>query len=108
MARDLNVKALIGITSSGYTAVRLSHHRPKANIYIFTSNEHLKTQLSLYWGVEVFPISVLGTFTDIVQASKEFLVAEDKLESGDKFINMLSIPVLQDNRTNTVSLGVVE
>lgn len=108
LARDLNVQAIIGITSSGYTAFRLSHHRPKANIYIFTSNEHLKTQLSLYWGVEVFPISVLGTFTDIVQASKEFLVAEGKLESGHKFINMLSIPVLQDNRTNTVSLGIVE
>lgn len=109
LARDLQIQAIIGITSSGYTATRLSHHRPKANIYIFTSNPILVTQLSLYWGVEVFPIETLGDYTegDIVEATKDFLVREGKLKTGDKYINMLSVPVLKDNRTNTVRLGNV-
>ncbi len=109
LARDLQVQAIIGITSSGYTATRLSHHRPKATIYIFTSNPVLVTQLSLYWGVEVFPIEALGDYTagDIVDITKDFLVKEGKLSAGDKYINMLSVPVLKDNRTNTVRLGNV-
>ncbi|MCR9062804.1 MAG: pyruvate kinase [Cytophagales bacterium] len=110
LARDLDVKAIIGYTSSGYTAVRLSHHRPKANIYIFTSNPKLLTQLSLYSGIEVFSSEKMPENHEgnLVDAAKEFLIAEGKLEKGDKFINTLSVPLQADNRTNTVRLSVVE
>ncbi len=110
LARDLKVKALIGITSSGYTAVRLSHHRPKSSIFIFTANEKLKTQLSLYWGVEVFYSESLverKNEMEVVETAKDFLVKAGKLSAGDKFINTLSVPISKDNRTNTVRLGVV-
>lgn len=109
LARDLDVKAIIGITNSGYTAVRLSHHRPKANIYIFTGNKKLASQLSLYWGVEVFSLDNMqtGSESDIVESAKKFLVEKNKLEVGDKFVNTLSVPLLQDRRTNTVRLSKV-
>lgn len=110
LARDLEVKALVGITSSGYTAVRLSHHRPKSNIYIFTSNEKLMTQLSLYWGIETYSVDTINNNNsdDIVDSTRDFLIANGKLESGDKFINTLSVPVLKNNRTNTVRLSKVD
>jgi pyruvate kinase len=110
LARDLDVKAIIGYTSSGYTAVRLSHHRPKANVYIFTSNPKLLTQLSLYSGVEVFSSERMPDNHEgnLVDAARDFLIAEGKLEKGDKFINTLSVPLQADNRTNTVRLSVVD
>ncbi len=110
LARDLDVKAVIGYTTSGYTAVRLSHHRPKAHIYIFTSNPKLMTQLSLYSGVEVFSSERMPNNHEdnLVDAAMKFLVADGKLEQGDKFINTLSVPLLEDNRTNTVRLSVVK
>jgi pyruvate kinase len=108
MARDLNVKAIIGITTSGYTAFRLSHHRPKANVIIFTSNEKLRTQLSLYWGLEVF--STVGLKTEstasLIETSVEFLKEKGILVPGDKLINTLSVPLKKDNRTNTVRLSI--
>jgi pyruvate kinase len=110
LARDLDVSALIGITSSGYTAVRLSHHRPKANIYVFTSNEKLMSQLSLYWGVEAFSLEgmAISNESDVVESVKNYLVEHGKLHQGDKFINTLSVPIMKDNRTNTVRLSVVK
>lgn len=109
LARDLEVSAMIGITSSGYTAVRLSHHRPKANIYIFTGNKILLTQLSLYWGVEVFSLENMTKSNegDVVESVKNFLLEKGKLQKGDKFINTLSVPIMKDNRTNTVRLSIV-
>ncbi len=109
LARDLEVSAMIGITSSGYTAVRLSHHRPKANIYIFTGNTILLTQLSLYWGVEVFSLENMTKSSegDVVESVKNFLLEKGKLQKGDKFINTLSVPIMKDNRTNTVRLSIV-
>ena len=110
LARDLSVKAIIGVTSSGYTAFRLSHHRPKANIYIFTNNDSLLTQLSLFWGVEAFRISELDAKneSELIDKANKFLVQNGLMQKGDKYINTLSVPLLKDNRTNTVRLSVVE
>lgn len=109
LSRDLNVKAIIGITNSGYTAFRLSHHRPKSNIYIFTANELLVTQLSLFWGVEAFysPEMAAKNADELVDSARDFLLENGKLEAGDKFVNMLSVPLMQDKRTNTVRLSRV-
>jgi len=108
LARDLAVSAMIGITSSGYTAVRLSHHRTKSNIFIFTGNPILLTQLSLYWGVEVFSLDNMAKTSegDVVESVKNFLLDKGKLQKGDKFINTLSVPIMKDNRTNTVRLSI--
>lgn len=109
LARDIDINAMIGITSSGYTAVRMSHHRPKASIYIFTSNKKLVTQLSLYWGVEVFYTPEMSGINadEVVDKARDFLVEKGKLQKGDKFVNMLSVPIKEDNRTNTVRLSFV-
>ncbi len=110
LARDIQIDAMIGITSSGYTAIRMSHHRPKANIYIFTSNKKLVTQLNLYWGIEVFYTPEMANVPhadDVVDKARDFLVEKGKLKKGDKFVNMLSVPIKEDNRTNTVRLSFV-
>lgn len=110
LARDLKVKAIIGITNSGYTAVRLSHHRPKAGLFIFTHNETLATQLSLYSGVQVFVVDTMKgkNVEQVVDTIKDFLIEKGELEKGDLFINTLSLPLQDNNRTNTVKLSKVE
>lgn len=110
LARDLKVKAIIGITNSGYTAVRLSHHRPKAGLFIFTHNETLVTQLSLYSGVQVFVVDTMKgkNVEQVVDTIKDFLIEKGELEKGDLFINTLSLPLQDNNRTNTVKLSKVE
>jgi pyruvate kinase len=110
LARDLKVKAIIGITSSGYTAVRLSHHRPKACLFIFTNNEKLSTQLSLYSGVQVFMTETMKgkNVEEVVDAIRDILVKKGELKKGDLFINTLSLPLQDNNRTNTVKLSKVE
>lgn len=110
LARDLKVKAIIGITNSGYTAVRLSHHRPKAGLFIFTHNETLATQLSLYSGVQVFVVDTMKgqNVEQVVDTIRDFLIEKGELEKGDLFINTLSLPLQDNNRTNTVKLSRVE
>ncbi len=110
LARDLKVKAIIGITNSGYTAVRLSHHRPKAGLFIFTHNETLATQLSLYSGVQVFVVDTMKgkNVEQVVDTIKDFLIEKGELTKGDLFINTLSLPLQDNNRTNTVKLSKVE
>ncbi|TLU98185.1 pyruvate kinase [Dyadobacter luticola] len=110
LARDTHAAAIIGITRSGYTSFRLSHHRPKANLLIFTSNKVLMNQLALYWGTKVFYYDRdQGVSTDdLIEDIKLFLVEKGELTKGDVFINTLSMPVSRQRKTNTVKLSVVE
>lgn len=110
LARDTEAKAIIGITTSGYTAVRLSHHRPKASIFVFSPDARLRNVLGLYWGVQVIPYNpeTNQNVDQTVEAIKQTLVDRGELNSGDIFINTLSMPLSKQRRTNTVKLSVVE
>lgn len=110
LARDTRARAVIGITTSGYTAFRLSHHRPKADLYIFSPNARLRNTLGLYWGVQVLPYTPDSTNTieQTVEEIKQVLMERNSLQSGDIFINTLSMPLSQQNKTNTVKLSVVD
>jgi pyruvate kinase len=110
LARDTSATAIIGITRSGYTSFRLSHHRPKANLLIFTSNKVLMNTLALYWGTKVFYYDKdQGVSTDdLIEDIKLFLIEKGELKKGDVFINTLSMPVSKQRKTNTVKLSVVE
>ncbi|MBO0930634.1 pyruvate kinase [Fibrella aquatilis] len=110
LARDTHARAVIGITTSGYTAVRLSHHRPKASIFVFSPDARLRNVLGLYWGVQVIPFTPQTELTvdQTVESIKQTLIARGELESGDIFINTLSMPLAQQRKTNTVKLSIVD
>ncbi|QRR03226.1 pyruvate kinase [Dyadobacter sandarakinus] len=110
LARDTQASAIIGITRSGYTSFRLSHHRPKASLLIFTSNKTLMNQLALYWGTKVYYYDKDQDIStdDLIEDIKTFLLEKGELQKGDVFINTLSMPVSRQRKTNTVKLSVVE
>ncbi|MCY7356980.1 MAG: pyruvate kinase [Rudanella sp.] len=110
LARDTKARAIIGITTSGYTAFRLSHHRPKADLFIFSADARLRNTLGLYWGVQVLPYApdLANTIEQTVDEIRQVLIDRNALESGDIFINTLSMPLSQRNKTNTVKLSVVD
>lgn len=110
LARDTKARAVIGITTSGYTATRLSHHRPKADLYIFSSDAQLRNTLGLYWGVQVLPHEPdpSKNINELVSDIQEVLMHRNVLKTGDIFINTLSMPLSLENKTNTVKLSVVE
>lgn len=108
LARDTEAKAIVGMTSSGYTAFRISSHRPKANIFVFTSNESLLNQLSLLWGVRAIYYdksnSTDETFQDITRILKE----SQEISAGDVIIHTVSMPINKKQRTNAIKLNIIE
>lgn len=110
LARDTEAKAIIGITRSGYTSFRLSHHRPKANLLIFTSNRRLMNTLGLYWGTQChyYEADEDASTDELINDVKQLLVERGELSSGDVFINTLSMPISKHRKTNALKLSVVE
>ena len=108
LAKASKAKAIIGMTQSGYTAFKVASHRPKANIFIFTSNVPLLNTMNLIWGVRGFyydkEVSTDDTFSDI----EEILKSKGHIKDGDVFITTASMPIQERGRTNTVKLNVVK
>ncbi|MEQ8925021.1 MAG: pyruvate kinase [Fulvivirga sp.] len=108
LAKASQAKAIVGMTASGYTAFKLASHRPKANIFIFTSNRPLLNTMNLIWGVRGYyydkEVSTDDTFADIEEILKE----KGHISKGDVFITTASMPIHARGRTNTVKLNVVE
>lgn len=108
LSRNVKAKALIGITQSGGTALRLSSFRPLANLLVFTRNKNLLTQLSLVWGVRAYyyesNISTDATFMDI----QNHLKKENYVKKGDIIINTASMPLKAKGKTNMLKIHVVE
>jgi pyruvate kinase len=107
LAQEINAKAIIAMTQSGYSAYKLSGQRPRANIYIFTNNKAILNTLNLLWGVEGFfydkHISTDHTIEDI----QYYLKKRGKLKEGDMIVNTSTTPLQENGKTNMLKLSVV-
>ncbi len=107
LSRNVKAKAIVGITSSGFTGFRIASHRPLANIFVFTRNKKLLTQMSLVWGVRAYhyesQVSTDATFEDIEQTLK----TDGHVNTGDLIINTASMPLKEKGKTNMLKVHLV-
>ncbi|MFO8053651.1 MAG: pyruvate kinase [Bacteroidales bacterium] len=107
MARQIDAKAIAGITNSGYSAFQIAARRPKAQVYVFTGNRSILSKLSLVWGISGIYynkfISTDHTITDILLQLKNKGITQ----SGDLVINLTTTPLEKQGKTNMVKLSIV-
>ncbi|WP_421877785.1 pyruvate kinase [Marinoscillum sp.] len=108
LADNVQAKALIGMTKSGYTGYRLAMHRPKAHIFLFTNQKYLLRQMNLVWGVKGFYYDKTEGIDDTLEQIEKELVAEGYLQKGDVFINTASMPSHWKGHTNMVRVSEVQ
>jgi pyruvate kinase len=108
LSQRVEAKAIITMSFSGYTAYKIASQRPNTDIFVFTSNQKILTQLNLVWGVKAFyynkRISTDHTIADI----KYLMKSEGFLKSGDLVINIASIPLEDLGSSNMLKLSYVE
>jgi pyruvate kinase len=108
LSQRVEADAIITMTFSGYTAYKIASQRPKAPIFIFTSNKQILTQINLIWGVRGFyydkQVSTDHTIADI----KYLLKKEGLVETGDLVINIASIPLEELGNSNMLKLSYVD
>lgn len=108
LAQRVEADAIITMTHTGYTAYKIASQRPKAPIYVFTSNKQILTQLNLIWGVKGFyynkTVSTDHTIADI----KSLLKDQGLLSVGNLVINIASIPLEESGNSNMLKLSYVE
>ncbi len=108
MASQVDARAIVGITRSGYTAYKVSSQRPNADILIFTDIPSMMNVLNLVWGVRVFYYSGTGSTDETISELQEILKSKGFANTNDIIINLASVPLAEQGRTNMIKLGRVK
>ena len=104
----LKAAAVVGMTFSGYSAYRLSSYRPKAPIFIFTTNPRLLKTLSLVWGVRGFLYRGFESTDQSIGDINDSLKEMGYVKTGDMVINTASMPITERSRTNAVKISEIK
>ncbi|KYG84639.1 pyruvate kinase [Roseivirga seohaensis] len=108
LAERIEATAVLGNTVSGYTAFKLSSHRPKSHIFIFTPKKSLLTKLALVWGVRGYFYDSQESTDQTFKDHENILKANGHLEKGDVFITTASMPIRERGRTNMLKLNIAD
>ncbi|MFM6976522.1 MAG: pyruvate kinase [Sphingobacteriaceae bacterium] len=108
LAEKTNAVGIVSMTYSGYTAFEISSHRPKANTFIFTSNQNLLNALSLVWGVKAFFYNKFESTDKTISEVNAILKAEKFVQPGDAVINTAAIPIEKKGKTNMIKVTLID
>jgi len=107
-AEEIQAKAIVGMTSSGYTAFKVSSYRPQSEIFIFSDRMHMLATLNLVWGVRCFYYDRFTTTDETIQDVTEILKRDGRVHVGEVLINTGSMPLHRRYRTNMLKVTIVE
>jgi len=108
LASQISAKAIIGMTTSGYTAFKVSSFRPSAKIVMFSDQVHMLSMLNLVWGVKCFYYDKFTTTDGTIQDVVSILKEANQVAKGDMVVNLASMPIHKRFRTNMLKLTLVE
>ena len=103
MAEDLNAKAILTFTHTGYTPKLLSKLRPSVPIIAISDQESTCRRLCLYW--DIFADhkewdTVLDA--DLLEKINDYILENTNFKKGERIIIIGSIPKLITGRTNFI------
>jgi pyruvate kinase len=108
LAKEVNAKAIVGMTQLGYSAYRAASHRPNANIFAFTSNAEIINQMSLVWATRAYHYDKASSTDDTIADVEAVLKRDGHVQSGDIFIVLASMPIQARGKTNLIKVNVVK
>ena len=107
MADEIDAKAIMTLTNSGYTAFQISAWRPHSNILVFTSNKIILNRLSLLWGVKAFFYDSFKSTDQTVEDIIEIAKSSGFLRKGDFTISLAAMPIKTKGMVNTLRVSEV-
>ena len=106
-ALDLDAKVIIAATSSGLTARNISKFKPKSPIIAATTNEKVRRQLAIEWGVYPIRATLASSIDDLFYESINILKNIKFVKEGELVILTAGMPLGKAGSTNIMMVKTV-
>ena len=107
-AMDLDAKAIITVTISGFTANMVSRYKPNCPIIACSTSAQVCRQMNLCWGVTPIGILQEDTADHLFMTAIETTKREGLIESGDTVVLTAGVPLGVSGKTNMIRVIEVE
>jgi pyruvate kinase len=104
LAKDLEVRAILVASITGYTGRIVSRYRPELPILVTTNKEKVRRQLNLSWGVIPFVLPKCNTIEDLIHQALEHIKQKNYTKSGDKVIIIAGFPLGKSGNVNWIKI----
>jgi pyruvate kinase len=109
LARQVNATAIVPITHSGATAIRISKYRPESRIITVTSDSRVLRILNLVWGVRGVVVNDFIRDNDFAfRKIIDRLKKDGYVEHGDFVVFTAGLPLLAMGTTDTINVEQVD
>jgi len=103
-ALDLDAKAIVTSTESGYTARMVSKYRPKSPIIAVTPVEQVMRRLQLVWGVIPVKGTMASTTDEMFDIAVKGAIDSGIVRLGDTIVITAGVPVGRSGTTNLIKI----
>ncbi|TJY39728.1 pyruvate kinase [Cohnella pontilimi] len=103
-ALDLDAKAIVTATESGYTARMVSKYRPKAPIIAVTPSEQIMRRLQLVWGAIPVKGTMAETTDGLIDTAVQGAMESGLVRLGDTIVITAGVPVGRSGTTNLIKI----
>ena len=107
LSKQINAKAIVSMTKSGFTAFRVSGNRPKAKIFIVTNDKNLGNIMNIVWGIRCIFYNKTENIDLTLENIENILVENNHLKKDDKYIVTASMPEHWEGHTNMMKVNIV-
>lgn len=107
IADQVGASAILTMTFSGYTGFKISSHRPKTNIIVFTANRSILNMVSLIWGVRGFYYDKMESTDSTFEEIKQIVKKKNIVSEGDLVIKIASMPLQNKGTTNMLKISEI-
>lgn len=106
-AQDLNAKAIVTVTKTGFTAKMLSRFRPSCPIIACAPVERVVRQLSLSWGITPLLIEEVTDTDELFERAVDAGMDAGLLQKDDLIVMTAGVPLGISGTTNLMRVHVV-
>ncbi|WP_028612824.1 pyruvate kinase [Paenibacillus harenae] len=104
---ELNAKAILTSTESGFTARMVSKYRPQAPIIAITQHDHVLAKICLLSGVIPVKGDAVTTTDEMFESATRNAAATGLIVPGDTIVLSAGVPLGQAGATNLIKVAQV-
>jgi len=108
IANVVTLRAIVVLTTTGYTARFVAAERSKTPLIALTTDAGAYHSLNLFWGVKPLLVEgIRGTFEELIAQTESTLRARRLLASGDKILVIGGVPAGEPRGSNFMKIHAV-
>ena len=107
VAEEVNAKAIVSTTMSGYTARQIARHRPATAVIAVSPREQTQRWLALVWGVQTLVVDKFFSSTDDMLLKTVETLRPHGAVPGDRIVITAGIPFGSSGQSNLIQVHEV-